>query len=546
MIEIIGIAGLFIVGSVAYAALGKKEAPAPQTQDIMEDYRVIKMAMLGFKKDNINKIDNINQLQRYMEPGYPIKWKRYAISSDEKFLVVSNVGKMDCQSFIDEAGGSSRKDGDKLYLSFLKFKLSEVEPKAVITMHPNQGITTTTVVEWTSVGSVVEGGEIRQEEWENKKGIYSESGKQKVSLRVMDRNENWSQWTAVEFDVAEVGGIKEIKGGADFLMVVYNSGKVAGVGSNTFGQLGNGTQSDLEDVSVISNYENVETVCCGDTHVLSKDYQGKVASVGSNDFGQLGLGNRLNVRTPQKLWGLERVKQLAAGRDYSAAVLMTGAVLTWGTNDCGQLGEEKPLYQELPRRVKNLSNVKNISLGDTHMACVHYDGSVTAWGDNTKGQVGSGFKGRMIEPTTLNIKGIKQVAAGKDFTIALTEGGKLMGWGSNLYGQLGIVGVTEVLFPKEITKLTNVTKIVAKGQFVLALTDIGEVYTWGRYDSQEEEYYPEPLVADQIKYVKDIAATTSQAYILTEHEDVLTWGAQIDMRTTPAEYRRIAKEQTAR
>jgi len=180
------------------------------------------------------------------------------------------------------------------------------------------------------------------------------------------------------------------------------------------------------------------------------------------------------------------------------------------------------------------------------MACVHYDGSVTAWGDNSKGQVGSGFKGKMIEPTTLNIKGVKQVATGKDFTIALTEGGKLMGWGSNLYGQLGIVGVTEVLFPKEITKLNNVRKIAAKGQFVLALTDIGEVYTWGRYDSHVDEYYPEPVVADQIKYIKDIAATSKQAYLLTEHEDILTWGAQIDMRATPEEYRRIAKENKAK
>ncbi len=529
------------MSGIAYVAFGKKESGPAETSDIFEDFKAIKRAMLGFKRENINKIDNISHLQRYLEPGYKINWKNYELTPDEKYLVVSNVGSVDCQPYIDMAGGASRKEGDRLYLSFLKFKVSEVDPKAAITMHPDHSITTTTPIEWSSVGSVVEGGDIRQEEWQNKRERYTEPGKQKVSLRVMDRNENWSEWTELEFEVIEVGGVKEIQAGADFLTVVYNSGKVSAIGSNRFAQLGNGTQSDLEELSVVTSYENVDQISCGETHVISKDYQGKVASVGSNDFGQLGLGNRLNVRTPQKLWGLERVKSIAAGKDFSAAVLLTGAVLTWGANEYGQLGEEKPAYQELPRRVKNLSNVKAVSLGETHMACVHYDGSVTAWGDNSKGQVGSGYKGKTIEPTTLNIKGVKKVAAGKDFTVALTEAGTVMVWGANNCGQLGMIGESESLFPKEIRKLSNIIKIAVGAQFALTLTDIGEVYTWGRYDEHDEEFIPEPVVADSLKYVKDIAASYSQAYVLTSNDEILTWGSQIDMRSTPEEFMRYKK-----
>lgn len=388
MIELIGIAGLVIFSGIAYVAFGKREdeTKGPESIDIIGDYKAIKRAMLLFKKDNINRIESIQQLERYVEEGTQINWKRYAITPDEKYLVVGRVANLDCQSLIDLVGGASRKEGDKLYLSFLKFKVSEVEPRAVITMYPDRGITTTTPVEWSSTGSVAEGSDIRQEEWENKKAIYSEPGPQKVSLRIMDRNENWSEWTSVEFEVTEVGGVKEFKAGADFLLVVFNSGRVSAIGGNRFGQLGNGAQSPLKELSSVGAYENIEQVACGESHVLSKDHQGKISSVGSNDFGQLGLGNRLNVRSPQKLWGLERVKQLAAGKDYSAAVLMTGAVLTWGNNEHGQLGEDKPLYQELPRRVKNISNVKSVSLGHTHMVCVHYDGSVTAWGTTPGGR----------------------------------------------------------------------------------------------------------------------------------------------------------------
>lgn len=541
MIEIIGIAGVVLISGIAYA-FGKKGASKGEALNIMEDFKAFKRAMLGFKKDNINKIDNLSHLEKYMESGYRVNWKRYDITPDEKYLIVLKVADLDCQPYIDEVGGSSRKEGDKLYLSFLKFKVSEVDPKAVIMMHPDHGITTTTAIEWSSGSSQVDGGDIRQEEWENKKELYTQPGKEKVSLRVMDCNENWSEWVSVEFEVIEVGGVKEIQAGGDFLVICYNSGKVAAIGDNKFGQLGNGAQSTLKEKTVIANYENIDQVACGETHVLTKDYQSKVGSVGSNDYGQLGLGNRLNVRIPQKLWGLERVKQLAAGRDFSAAVLMTGAVLTWGTNESSQLGEDKPLYQEIPRRVKNLSNVRSVSLGHTHMLCVHYDGSITAWGDNMKGQVGSGFKGKMIEPTTINVKGIKQVTAGKDFTIAVAENGKLFGWGSNLYGQLGLVGETEVLFPKEIPKMKNVIKAVAKGQFVLALTDIGEVYTWGRYDEHEDEFYPVPVPMDGLKYIKDIAASYTRAYALTEKDEILTWGAHIDIRAPLEEYEAVVSK----
>lgn len=536
MIELIGIVGFALVGGIAFLIRGNKGAMEVDNLDIVDDFKTIKRAMLNFKKDNINKIDNLSQLERYLEKGKNINFKRYSITPDEKYLVISNVGTMEVDSIIDTIGGSSRKEGDKLYLSFLKFKVSEVDPVAVITMHPNHDITTTTNIEWSHSGSQVEAGDVRQEEWENKKSTYTEPGTHKVSLRVMDRNENWSEWTSVEFEVSEVGGIREISAGSDYLLVVYNSGKVGAIGGNKFGQLGNGTQSNLKEFTIISNYENVEQLVAGDHHVLLKDHQGKVACVGNNDFGQLGLGNRLNVRTPQKLWGLERVKKLAAGGDYSAAVLMTGAVLTWGKNEDGQLGEDKPLYQELPRRVKNLSNVKSVTLGPGHMAAVHYDGSVTAWGDNSKGQVGSGYKGKMIEPTTLTVKGARQAVAGKDFTIVLLENGKLMGWGSNLYGQLGMTGVTEVLFPKEIPKLKNIVKIAARNQFVLALTDIGEVYTWGRYDVHQDDYYPEPVAADGLKYVKDIAASDDHAFLLTENDEILTWGSRIDLRAPLSDF----------
>lgn len=529
-IGIVIIIGIGAIGAAAYAGLTSKPAVANEPLPVLEDFRAIKRALGEFKKENINKMENILQLARYLEAGKRVNLKRYEISEDERYLILKDVGKMNCQPFIDAVGGASRLEGGSLYLSFFKFKVSEVEPKAAIFMAPHVNITTTTSIEWSSQGSVAEGNEIRHEEWEGNKEIYSEPGRKTVRLRIQDRNENWSEWTEVHFEVTEIGGINGIQAGMDFLMILHNSGKVEAFGGNKFGQLGNGGQSTLKEKTFISSYENIEQIACGETHVLAKDYTGKVYGCGSNDFGQLGSGNRLNSRTPQKIWGLEKVKQLAAGKDFSGAVLMTGAVLTWGTNDFGQLGDEKPMYQELPKRVRNLSNVRQLALGQSHALALLYDGSVVAWGDNNRGQLGSGYKGKSTDLVTVNIKGVKQVAAGKDFSVALLENGKVLAWGNNNVGQCGFQNESELLFPREIPKLKGIVKLAVMNSFVLALTEIGGVYTWGCYDTECDVYYNTPLEIDGLKYIRDIAASYTTAYVLTEQEEILTWSDNIDIR----------------
>jgi len=520
---------VIVVASAAALVMKKKPAVKPADLSIMEDYRAIKKALGEFHKDNINRPESITQLSKYIEAEQKIDWSRYELGPDLRYLIIKDIGKINCQPYIDAVGSASRIEGDNLYLSFFKFKASEVEPKAQITMFPPHNITTTTAIEWSSKDSVTDGSEIKEEEWEEKKNNYPEPGKYTVRLRVMDRNGNWSEWVEANFEVTEITGISSIKAGLDYLLIVHNNGKVQGYGGNKFGQLGNATQSPLDEKTYIGAYSSIEMLACGETHVLSMDFQGKVSATGSNDYGQLGTGNRLNLRSPQKIWGLEKVKQLAAGKDYSGAVLITGAVLMWGLNDSGQLGADRPAYQELPARIKNLSNVRQLSLGYNHTLAVQYDGSVISWGDNKYGQLGTGYKGKSTELNVVNVKGVRQVVAGKDFSVALLENGKVVTWGNNLYGQCGHENMTEVLFPKEIEKLKNIVKLDARSTFVVAITGIGEVYTWGSYDT-EGQSYNSPVVIAGLKYVKDVAVSYTDAYVLTEKDEILTWGEHFDIR----------------
>ena len=57
-------------------------------------------------------------------------------------------------------------------------------------------------------------------------------------------------------------------------------------------------------------------------------------------------------------------------------------------------------------------------------------------------------------------------------------------WGLNNYGQLGIGGVENTTCPTEIVELRakNIIEIVGGEHHSLALTDEGEVISWGRND----------------------------------------------------------------
>ncbi len=87
------------------------------------------------------------------------------MGKEERFLIVHKAGKLDYEKFIDMVGGSSYFEDDTLYLSFLKFKVSEVDPVAVIKMFPNKDIRTTTHIEWNYQDSITEGNEIKEVEW---------------------------------------------------------------------------------------------------------------------------------------------------------------------------------------------------------------------------------------------------------------------------------------------------------------------------------------------------------------------------------------------
>lgn len=163
-------------------------------------------------------------------------------------------------------------------------------------------------------------------------------------------------------------------------------------------------------------------------------------TLGSNTFGELGDGTITASTSPVLVSGLPgTVRQVAAGWETSAALLTNGTVWTWGNNYYGGLG-----YGYIggtastPQQVPGLSGITEIAMSsEGNGYAVSANGSLWAWGDNADGNLGDGTTTSHLTPEQVpGLTGIASVVA-SNTSFALTSSGTADSWGSNTFGNLG-------------------------------------------------------------------------------------------------------------
>lgn len=104
--------------------------------------------------------------------------------------------------------------------------------------------------------------------------------------------------------------------------------------------------------------------------------------------------------------------------------------------------------------------------------------------------------------------------------------------GQNNRNQLGLIGEKEILFPKEVPGLRNITKMEMGAKFVVALDNMGKVLTWGQYKANDKSYFQKPTPVLNLPYVLDISANNKYAYASTSDNTVLRWSSDIKNHET--------------
>ena len=281
---------------------------------------------------------------------------------------------------------------------------------------------------------------------------------------------------------------------------------------------------------------------CGDRFSLLYDLSGHSYAFGLNDIGQLGLGTRVNQVQPIHL--LNGIHRVSAGELHAAAVTVDGNVFIWGSNDFSQLGIQNLLSADTPQALTSLSNIQSIALGNRHSLALDTSGRLWAWGDNAFGQTGTGNLEDTITPqqikhdsTNQNLPEFIAIAAGQFHSVALDKNGSVWAWGRNDFGQLGDGSLESSSHPMPVKNengsiFQGAIAIASGGNFILALTNDGDLWAWGDNTSGqlgtgnagENNFLKHPTKININHSFKAIAAGDQHSLALTKEGFVLAWG----------------------
>ncbi len=308
------------------------------------------------------------------------------------------------------------------------------------------------------------------------------------------------------------GYAQTIDGGNAYSIMLCSDSMVWTVGSNTAGQLGNGTTTD-ELTPIVVGLSGVVSVQSGSSHSLALKSDGTVWSWGNNARGQLGNNTINPSSTPIQVPGLSNVVKIISGGSHNVAIESDSTAWIWGSNQLNQINSTStdklfPIpgginvidmaagvnytatlqdaiieVQGISTKYLILSNVISLGSGVRHFFMIKSDSTILAWGDNQYGQLGDGTTTSLNGNTATQVSGLTNIISitgGKSHSIALKDDGTVWVWGWNALGQLGDNTLIDKLTPIQVPGLDSVIEIAAGDQHCMARRADSTIWVWGQ------------------------------------------------------------------
>ena len=312
------------------------------------------------------------------------------------------------------------------------------------------------------------------------------------------------------------GVLKEVAmaaGGYDHSSALLLDSSVYTWGNNLYGQLGDGTrQTRLTPIPVkgdagVGFLSGIESIAAGASHTLAvSGSDGQVFAWGSNSVGELGDGTTIDRTTPVKVkttvGDMNAITSALAASIHSLALRSDHGVWSWGRSVQGELGsgffrdqrvKAEPVVDA--QRRAHLQNIRVISAHFNHSLARDKAGQVWAWGFNLYGMLGDATLTDRALPVAVKgpggvgaLNNIATVSAGGTSSYALDVKGKMWAWGWNRFGQLGDgtrdEQQTTPVRVKNATGTGDLDKVSAlamggSGNWHTLVIRQGEVWAWG-------------------------------------------------------------------
>lgn len=255
-------------------------------------------------------------------------------------------------------------------------------------------------------------------------------------------------------------GVRGVAAGAEHCIIVFENGAALSFGTNEFGQLGHGPDTESleprppKPIYKLSGANAICQAACGRTFTLLLTKSGELFACGDNSHGCLGVPNLASSPTAEKIprFMALPIVTIAAGSDHCLALTLSGKLYVWGRCRKGQLGigsdmaqgqrfVSEPLLVEIP---SELGSIKAVVAGGDHSLLLMSRGAVMSTGENTSGQCG-------VEPATKqHVYEFRRVdglpvdtrwlmgSAGRSHSVLVSSAGQVWTFGRNVEGQLGI------------------------------------------------------------------------------------------------------------
>ena len=249
-------------------------------------------------------------------------------------------------------------------------------------------------------------------------------------------------------NVTQVGTATDwlkVSAGNRFSLAIKNTGTLWSWGWNFTGQLGNGLNTpDVNIPAQVGTSNNWRKIDAGDQHSLAIDASGILWAWGNNTFGQLGDGTNTTSLSPIQIGTATNWSVISAGTDHSMAINSGNILYTWGNNTNGQLGDGTNTASNVPIPISfgsdgSVSFYIAISAGQTHSLVIKNDNTLWSTGFNNQGQLGLG---NLVNTNVLTQVGTANnwigLSAGHTHSHAVDSNTDLWSTGRGLEGELGI------------------------------------------------------------------------------------------------------------
>ena len=232
-----------------------------------------------------------------------------------------------------------------------------------------------------------------------------------------------------------------------------------GWGANFGGRLGIGNpQVAMLSKPTQIGVSGITAIATGSAHTLTLRNDGTVFAWGTNTNGEVGDGTTAARMAPVQIPTLRNITQVAAGGNVSFAVDRDSALWMWGA--VKQSGGA--IYTSTPVRVSGLTGVASVAAGNGFYFVTKTDGTVWAWGRNTEGELGDGTSiSRDTAAMVPALAGLRRIAPGYQQSLGLRSDATLVAWGATAQGQLGTGQTSEIFTPVAAAKPVGADLIVS-------------------------------------------------------------------------------------